>query len=75
MILLAARRIIGVRDEPEAQDEYDDYVPGHLGLLRKGVDADVIAEHLRRIEIEEMGLPPDGARASRAELNLRDVGF
>jgi len=75
VILLATRRIIGVRDEPEAQDEYDDYVPGLLGLLRKGVDADVMAEHLLRIEIEEMGLPPDGARASRAELNLRDIGF
>ena len=70
-ILLADWDPIGIRDEPEAQDEYDSYLPAILGLLREGADADRIAAHLLRIEAEDMGLRPDPERARRVALKLR----
>lgn len=73
MILFADWDPIGIRDEPEAQDEYDDHVPAFLGLLREGVGTDVVAHHLLRIEIEEMGLPPNPERARRVAARLRQL--
>jgi hypothetical protein len=48
---------IGVHDEPYAQDEYDDYIPGIVGLLTSQADPIVVAQHLVAIEIDWMGLP------------------
>lgn len=48
---------IGVRDEPNAQDEYDGYSQGVLALLANGASDDQIIEHLLRIVIERMELP------------------
>ena len=47
---------IGVRDVPEAQDEYDGYVGGVYRLLTTGVSVPELAEHLVRIERDSMGL-------------------
>ena len=46
---------IGVRDVPEAQDEYDGYVGGVYRLLAAGAAVRDIAEHLARIERDSMG--------------------
>lgn len=46
---------IGVRDVPEAQDEYDSYVGGVYRLLANGASNRQLAEHLSRIEQESMG--------------------
>jgi len=47
---------IHVQDEPQAQDEYDGYVGGVYGLLRRGASAEKIAEYLCRIQTEDMGM-------------------
>jgi hypothetical protein len=47
---------IGVRDVPEAQDEYDSYVGGVYGLLVSGAPPQAIAEHLCAVERESMAL-------------------
>ena len=47
---------IGIRDVPEAQDEYDSYVGGVYRLLASGASEQQIAEHLWRIEADAMGL-------------------
>jgi hypothetical protein len=69
-MLLADWDPIGIRDEPKAQDEYDDYAPAIAQLLRSGADAERIAAHLVHIQTDEMCLPPDQARAQRAAEKL-----
>ena len=49
---------IGVRDAPEAQDEYDGYVGGVYRLLVSGATSSEIAEHLLQIERDSMRLSP-----------------
>ena len=46
---------IGVRDEPNAQDEYDGYLGGVYELLARAATEDEIAAHLREIETVRMG--------------------
>ena len=47
---------IGVEDVPEAADEYDSYIGGVFDLLERKASGDELAEYLRRIEIDRMGL-------------------
>ena len=47
---------IGVRDMPEAQDEYDSYVGPICSLLIKGAGVTALAKMLDQIEGENMGL-------------------
>jgi hypothetical protein len=48
---------------PNTADEYDDYAPGIVALLRLGVGDEVLADHLAFLERQPMGLPsPDGGR-------------
>ena len=47
---------IGVRDVPEAQDEYDGYVGGVYRLLTAGATVPELAEHLAGIQHDSMGL-------------------
>ena len=46
---------IGVQDELAAQDEYDAYVGGIYRLLVSGPLPQAVADHLARIEDEDMG--------------------
>jgi hypothetical protein len=46
---------INVKDEPGAADEYDGYIWGVYGLLRRGASDEEIAEHLHKIETGKMG--------------------
>jgi hypothetical protein len=55
-ILLQDWDPIGVRDVPEAQDEYDSYVGGVYGLLVSGASPQAVAEHLCAVERERMAL-------------------
>jgi hypothetical protein len=58
---------IGVANEfPNTADEYDDYAPGVVALLRLGAGEDLVAQHLDFLEREQMGLPEQDAR-HRAE--------
>ncbi len=47
---------IGVREIPEAANEYDSYVGGVCSLLARSVDAFKLRGHLARIETDAMGL-------------------
>jgi len=47
---------IGVKNEPQAADEYDGYIAGICALLRDGASDEQIAHHLSEIEAKEMGL-------------------
>ena len=55
-ILLHEWDPIGIGDEPEAQDEYDNYIPGVIGLLFRRADQATVARHLQHIEIVQFGL-------------------
>jgi hypothetical protein len=55
-ILLQDWDPIGVRDVPEAQDEYDGYVGGVYRLLASGASPQAVAEHLCAVERDRMGL-------------------
>jgi hypothetical protein len=61
-ILLQDWDPIGVRDVPEAQDEYDGYVGGVYRLLASGVSPREVATHLSTIESERMGYTHAKAR-------------
>jgi hypothetical protein len=51
---------IGVKNVPEAQDEYDSYIGGVYRLLASRCSADQLIDHLFSIESESMGMPvPD----------------
>jgi hypothetical protein len=56
-VLMAEWDPIGVKDVPEASDEYDGYIGGIYRLLHDGASDERIAEHLSQIETEAMGLP------------------
>jgi hypothetical protein len=65
---------IGVADSfPLAADEYDDYGPGVVALLRAGASEDDVADHLAFVERETIGLPIDDPerRAEVARLLTR----
>ena len=47
---------IGVSDVPEAQDEYDSYVPEFVALLARNASEEEIAHALYRIETVAMGM-------------------
>ena len=47
---------IGVGGEPEAQDEYDGYVPAVYRLLISRASEDEIFDYLWQLETEHMGL-------------------
>jgi hypothetical protein len=69
---------IGVRDVPEAQDEYYGYVGGVYRLLASRVEAEQIAAHLAHIETTLMGLAatPHQQRLAAAErLRAIDVSL
>lgn len=68
--LMAAWDPIGVCDVPEAEDEYDSYLPGLYELLVSDQPPDLIAAYLHRIETEMMGLPGDRWRAERVAERL-----
>jgi hypothetical protein len=46
---------IGIKDEPQAQNEYDSYVGGVYRLLVSGASAEEIAKHLADTETKQLG--------------------
>ena len=62
-ILLTDWDPIGIKDEPKAADEYDEYIGDLSALLKNAASAEEIANYLVKIEREFMGLPGDISRA------------
>jgi hypothetical protein len=61
---------IGVKDIPEAQDEYDAYVSSICKMLRAGQSSAELCAHLRWIEVERIGLDGDESHTSRVAAKL-----
>ena len=55
-ILLHQWDPIGIKDVPNAQDEYDSYVGGIYRLLASHASAEEIAKHMNEIGEVQMGL-------------------
>jgi hypothetical protein len=55
-VLLEEWDPIGVRDEPDAQDEYDGYAFALYGLLARGATDDDLAEYLAQVTMFWMDL-------------------
>jgi hypothetical protein len=56
-VLLEVWDPIGIRDEPNAQDEYDSYI-GHIyRLLARRASEIEISDYLYGVETDQMGLP------------------
>lgn len=47
---------IGVKDTPEAADEYDLYIGDIFELLKRGGSVAKISAYLRNIEVDRMGM-------------------
>jgi hypothetical protein len=62
---------IGVRDVPEAQDEYDSYAPAIARLVAAGTSVSDLSAHLLEIETDAMGLRGDASRAHSIAEKLR----
>ena len=54
-ILLQEWNRIGVRDVPEARDEYESYIGGVYRLLAAEASPQAVAEHLCAVERDMMG--------------------
>ena len=72
-VLMQAWDPIGVADVAEAADEYDSYAGRVYRLLAGGASESEVARFLRRVEVEEMGVPhvPEGRRLSAAAALVR----
>ena len=73
-VLMSVWNPIGIKDEPNAQDEYDSYLGGVYELLITGASEKRIAERLWWIVAERMGL----SAARKADMTdtvkaLRDI--
>jgi len=61
-VLISEWDPIGVSDFPDAADEYDSYIGGIYGLIRRCASRDEIVSHLRNLEVEQMGCSVGDAR-------------
>jgi hypothetical protein len=57
LVLLHDWDPIGVAQEPQAQDEYDSYTGEVYRLLASAASEQQVADRLRNIETDRMGLP------------------
>jgi len=65
---------IGVKDIPEAGDEYDMYIGDVYDLLRHGASSEEISKHLINIETQRMGLS-DGSGKPLLPSALREAAI
>ena len=61
---------IGIKQMPDAQDEYDEYVPEIYDLLMGSKPVGDILDVLLRIEEHHMGLPADWQHTSSIACRL-----
>ena len=69
-ILLRHWDPIGVADIPEAQGEYDSYIPGIYGRLVRHVSQQDMFDHLWGIETQNMGLAANRAKTEAVAQKL-----
>jgi hypothetical protein len=64
---------IGVRDTPEAQDEYDGYVGPVYQHLARGASVHEIADYLAAVERDAMRLPEVGTDLVKVAERLKQI--
>jgi hypothetical protein len=64
---------IGVKQESNAQDEYDSYLSDIFDLLKRRVSDDAIDDHLWNIITERMGLPAKKEDMKDTVIALRQI--
>lgn len=69
-VLLNVWDPIGIRDVPDAQDEYDDYLIPVLQALRNGAEVPELSALLIRIVEEQIGLSADAEQSRQAAEQL-----
>ena len=72
-VLLTTWDPIGVQDIPDAQDEYDGYVPTIFSMLITRKPVSEIFEYLLWLETEHMGLSADRQRTQKIAQDLVDL--
>jgi len=72
-ILLKEWDPIGVKDVPEAQDEYDSYISGVCKLVINQESSENIFQYLWKIETEYMGLIGDQNHTKAIAKKLADI--
>jgi hypothetical protein len=72
-VLLRCWDPIGIRDEPNAQDEYDSYLGGIYEMLVGGATDEEIAHHLWRIIEERIEIHPQSGATERTIRELRAI--
>lgn len=72
-ILLQYWDPIGIRDDPNAQDEYDGYLGGIYELLVRDASDKEISNHLWRIIEERIEVHPQSGATERTVRELRAI--
>jgi hypothetical protein len=72
-ILLVEWDPIGIRDVPQAADEYDAYAPPIARMLADGTSVAELSRYLLEIETDALGLNGDPARAKHVADRLIDI--
>jgi len=72
-VLMDVRDPIGVKDESNAQDEYDGYLGGVYELLVGGASDECIGDHLWRIVTERMELRAKKSDMTNTVKALRQI--
>ena len=73
IVLLWAWDPIGVRDIPEAADEYDSYALAVLQMLETGASDRHIADYLTSVVRDRMGLGPNPKADENITAILREL--
>ena len=69
-ILLTEWDPLGIKNDPEAHNEYDSYIRHIESLLMHNSDARHISEFLLRVERDQMGLSGDFMRAESVSKSI-----
>ncbi len=72
-VLLQTWDPIGIQNEPNAQDEYDNYVDGIFRLLSQGASDDELGAHLWSIATDQMGFSADKQSQQETVKELRKI--
>jgi hypothetical protein len=74
-VLLVEWDPIGIRDVPQAADEYDGYAPPIVRMLAIGTSAAELSGYLLEIETDALGLEGDSARARQVAERLLSISL
>jgi len=74
-VLITTWDPIGIKDEPNAQNEYDSYLGSVFELLTNGASDDRMCEHLLQIVTDRMELPAKKEDMQNTVVALRRISL